>query len=328
MREISFRYKLQPLDVSGMAPILRWLDGLAEHGILAPSEQQRNRFGHHMYSMSTLVKHMMMSKMLKRSKPLKQAIQGALSIALGDALSQKLMDDIRDGVLKIPGQTTLYRHELSIHAGWLLHNRISVSDDDCWFAMVDSSSQGGRDWVLCVVSMLRSEQVLHAFDLASCIIQNRSRPQDGDEDIGAKMKELSGLLKLHTFTPTAVGSKRGSILHKLHALLHSWRLSLVTWYDVCRALRGCVSFTCDFGTERLLQRVPPMPLSALFPWSSSMSAGDSAQHSGSPSPLHFDGGSDHDDTEAAVDGIDGQGQELDFGDDGGGPLLCSFVVSM
>ena len=60
----------------------------------------------------------------------------------------------------------------------------------------------------------------------------------------------------HTLIPTATGSKRGSVLHKLHNMVHAIFMDHGTWEGVGHFLGSVVAFVSDQGTERLLAQVP------------------------------------------------------------------------
>ena len=50
-------------------------------------------------------------------------------------------------------------------------------------------------------------------------------------------------------TPTALGSGRSSLVHKVHAIAHSARLSAADWRYTCRMMNETLSWTGDLGVE-------------------------------------------------------------------------------
>eukprot|EP00969_Alexandrium_andersonii_P190844 8431098-Alexandrium_andersonii.AAC.1 len=65
--------------------------------------------------------------------------------------------------------------------------------------------------------------------------------------------------------PVGVGSGRADLRYKVHALLHSQRLSTESWADAVCLLNSTFSWTGDLGTEARLPRVR-VELADLFPW--------------------------------------------------------------
>eukprot|EP00974_Lingulodinium_polyedra_P051240 4928696-Lingulodinium_polyedra.AAC.1 len=66
------------------------------------------------------------------------------------------------------------------------------------------------------------------------------------------MQRLRSVMQAVRVPPVAVGSKRASLGHKMHALAHALYMMYGAWHLVCRVLNTTTSFTTDFGTERLL----------------------------------------------------------------------------
>ena len=67
----------------------------------------------------------------------------------------------------------------------------------------------------------------------------------------------------HMFPPGAVGSRRASLLHKLHAVLHSMRMDLGSWNEVKDFCDDIVAFTTDAGVESGLAGVQAQNLITL-----------------------------------------------------------------
>ena len=81
---------------------------------------------------------------------------------------------------------------------------------------------------------------------------------------------MSDLLRMQIqkedLTPVALASKRTTLAHKMHALLHAMYLRTPSWATVARCMHCISCWTSDQGTERLLCQFPSMPLGELFRW--------------------------------------------------------------
>eukprot|EP00969_Alexandrium_andersonii_P292009 12905991-Alexandrium_andersonii.AAC.1 len=64
-------------------------------------------------------------------------------------------------------------------------------------------------------------------------------------------------------TPVAIGSRRASMAHKMHAFVHALFLLSGSWNSVSRIIKNVIGWTCDLGTERLLSRFPKVPMARL-----------------------------------------------------------------
>ena len=69
----------------------------------------------------------------------------------------------------------------------------------------------------------------------------------------------------HICPPTAVGSRRAGLVHKLHALLHSLLLENHLFAGLRQFLSQVRAVTTDFGTEIGFAEARNIQLSSLFP---------------------------------------------------------------
>ena len=70
----------------------------------------------------------------------------------------------------------------------------------------------------------------------------------------------------HICPPAALGARRGHLLFKLHALLHTLQLEIGSWKHVADFLASVRAVTTDFGVESGLAELENINLSLLFPW--------------------------------------------------------------
>lgn len=99
------------------------------------------------------------------------------------------------------------------------------------------------------------------FDSMQELSRCRADGDDGeallaDIDQTALDAELRDMISRHVPIPTSIGSGRGSVAHKAHALLHSLYMDLGSWASVRDFMASVVSFTSDQGVEALLATLP------------------------------------------------------------------------
>jgi hypothetical protein len=101
------------------------------------------------------------------------------------------------------------------------------------YITLDSSPQGGYDWLQSSFTLLEESVLLTAFDAATELC-NRAQSIDCQESV---ICESSKALKWEPGVPVAIGSGRASVAHKLHAFIHSLRMVCPTW--LLTAVRHC-----------------------------------------------------------------------------------------
>jgi hypothetical protein len=113
------------------------------------------------------------------------------------------------------------------------------------FSTIDSSPQGGWDWVMHGSRTLSLESCAKAFQLAQDLHQaGLSDKQEADIQ-----EELSTLLALCQGVPTAVGSGKSSLRRKVHAVIHSQRLVSGSWREAIALHNSSFSWCGDMGVE-------------------------------------------------------------------------------
>ena len=63
-----------------------------------------------------------------------------------------------------------------------------------------------------------------------------------------------------------MGSKRSSMPHRFHALVHGVRLIVFDRTSACRLVNSMGTLISGLGVERLLPRFPPIPVDKIFAW--------------------------------------------------------------
>lgn len=163
------------------------------------------------------------------------------------------------GDLILPSPATLSRGRLYLDVAYMfrmreVHNEVMQSGA-LIMGMVDSSPQGGRDWVIHECCFLHQD----ALQVVTEAAEQMARIGLGFEvveDVGGAMRSLQDVVargfRTHVFPPTGLGSWHGNIAHKFHAVLHGLRLECSSWRVVQALLHNYFTITTDLGVERKL----------------------------------------------------------------------------
>ena len=95
------------------------------------------------------------------------------------------------------------------------------------------------------------------------------RIQDLPLDLEAeerRVSELRSFIITHVPPPATLGSKAGSLFHRLSCLVHVFSLLTSSGLRLERLLRSIVCICTDLGTESSLHRVRQLPLNDILPW--------------------------------------------------------------
>eukprot|EP00969_Alexandrium_andersonii_P112740 4982158-Alexandrium_andersonii.AAC.1 len=146
------------------------------------------------------------------------------------------------------------------------------SVDTCLYLQADSSPQFGRDWFILEYSMIQGsapayKRMSELIDrLATLDALANAFRRDGRLSECAEMQKrecadaVRAAIDTHIPVPTSLGSKRSSLAHKLHCLIHNLILDFGDLESVCRWCSRVVRFTSDQGTESLFWSVPESTL--------------------------------------------------------------------
>eukprot|EP00969_Alexandrium_andersonii_P058905 2595714-Alexandrium_andersonii.AAC.1 len=127
--------------------------------------------------------------------------------------------------------------------------------------MADSSPQGSFDWMMRTSVTVGQSGAVLLFRRAMELLRDPAGPGE----VEAAQALASGL-QVRCAPPCGIGSGRASAWHKLHAVLHSFRLESPSWQVVAEHVNGIVSWTTDLGVESYFPGLPRVSLRKLFPW--------------------------------------------------------------
>ena len=257
------------------------------------------------FSSKAIVTAVQSCTLLRDSAGLERQMRFAVRLLLPDQ-ADGLIYAIDQGLVRPPSASSVSRWRLAVDVGFMFIMRSLVSNNKnhavrCLLA--DSSPQKGFDWFLTEWHTLSPADFSGWASNVWQLTQNRCRalkllkaldstslghdPVDLEAQLHALQQERSRLDKLlqavvphtqqpavdiHLSLPVAQGSKRTSIAHKVHALLHTLYLEVGGWHRVGEFLASVRALTSDYGTESGLVDMMNIDLTALFPWTETAAA--------------------------------------------------------
>ena len=209
------------------------------------------------FSLETLVHSLIISGYLHNSADMRDLLRSALRVCIRVPELLEHFDSLHCKPRRVPGASTLYRHRLTVHIAfcrWVsnVNNPIVLDESGfCRWGTLDSSPQGSWDWLLAGATLARMAVVESCYEDANQLIvlgKQQDSKFTADEQT-AVAHRLARHLSIVQGTPTAVGAGRSGLIHKVHALAHSVRLSAANWKQTCRLLNQTVTWTADMGVE-------------------------------------------------------------------------------
>ena len=215
---------------------------------------QQYLFGRRAYDISLLLHALMASAHLRTTKSLWEVVRHCLYIAVHDArLRAHFLEQIESQKV-VPSQTTLVRNRITLHIGFcrllsLQHG--DIIDADCGFvrwATMDESPQGHFAWMMHGGIAMRIDRMLAVFRQAQRLSNSKSLGLTAAVQ-SQIVNDIASDLLLTQGVPTALGSGRCSLRHKMAAVTHSCRLQLSSWKDSVRWINSTFCWTGDLGVE-------------------------------------------------------------------------------
>ena len=208
------------------------------------------------YNVSILVSSMLLAGYLKDSSHLRESLDFAIRIVIGDDSMAKYFSDQLKQDHAVPGRSTLHRHRLSVHIAlcrWVQDvNAAMMTEPVVAWRTMDGSPQGGYDLIITGCTVMRASELIDALKIAWALCATDGE-EISSEDEKAYVAQLSPLLRITQGVPASVGSGRSSMRHKMHATCHSERLQQPDWEHVARSINSTFSWTADLGEVTLTE---------------------------------------------------------------------------
>ena len=179
---------------------------------------------------------------------------------------------------RVPHKSTLSRCQVRVDMMYSLFWRDYLSDfKGLAFAWVDSSPQGGTDWLIALIRVIRADDVNKCFE-AACLLEKtvaqvkQAFQSDDSDALVALVKErwrcrqlLEGAICIHRLLPGGIGSGAAKVDQKLSSFcckLFAETQSLAALKGFLQCIRG---FCTDSGTEMSLADASGVSLQQVLP---------------------------------------------------------------
>ena len=280
---------------------VRWLDELGEDlsmylgdgccvQILQTIEGRcRGRGNGGDYSVLFLIKSFLLCHLVRSSQQLRTILARAAHLTCPPNLARLFDAALMDKRLPVPDRATVSRFRLKLDAGFMLATRrrlqkkcTSAESAPCHiFFKLDSSPFHNRNWLMCEFECIDASDCMEFFgasvqlfdvaearrlshhDAGEAQVGDRAKPSEAEL---ALIENMESLIWHHHLIPTALGTKRASLIRKLHCMFHALYMEVGASDLLGRFLRMIEVVTSDQGVERLASRTVPLPFKSLFPY--------------------------------------------------------------
>ena len=117
-KRIMSREEVPEEDVERWGQVVTWLDA-ARDKLEQNAEKDHELLGRNFaYNMAFLCQCVLLAHKLMDKSQLVRIIRRAMDVALPEGWGARLMDSAA-GLTRVPGATTINRHKLTLHAGFL-----------------------------------------------------------------------------------------------------------------------------------------------------------------------------------------------------------------
>lgn len=262
-------------DIAWLEAHAGLLDGISRAGLVG-----FGRFGSQArYRILSLIHIFIMSRSLKNYGDLRSVLAASIRVLLPPSVAKVFLEQLAEKRLPSPG--VMSRFALTLDCGWMLITRAWLcnhfangSESPAVHAMIDSSPQGGVDYVNTVLYIVPGASKVPWLQAYRGLVRScqRQRNEQGDsdaEDLGTDtefMETLRDSMIEHHCAPVGLGAQHGSTLHKAHCLYHQLWLEVG---QVCVLGNLCASFasiTGDLGVESGVPSLQPRAFSDMFPY--------------------------------------------------------------
>ena len=232
--------------------------------IRSKPQQQQQLTGR--YTSWFAIQAVMFSSFLRDSAKIQDALKQGIMMAFPQTIANNLLQMLEESPNPHAGTLSRWRVLFEAAACLQLRPRLAkffnsteppqspqhASVPMAMHVLVDSSPQGGRDWLLSEVHMLGHRVPLQKMLLLFWkVCELHPRAEDLDEDmcheLVAAEQELADAVEVLVLPPAGLGHQRSNLHHKLHGLIHS--LWLAVGACLPQVVEAISSFTTDFGTE-------------------------------------------------------------------------------
>ena len=303
------------LDLQSLALSIQRL----QQGLFSTTLAFQRRFGGTQFLPGILLEALLHARLLRNIGAQRDALIQGTRVVVPDSLRPALVNRI---VHATPGRSSVYAAMLDVDIATMLYQRtLTTTEPNRYYMWADSSPQGGVDWLVTRYDSIPASSLVQTHDSYLFLLSSRNqlvelvsvqvRPDDGDaaRQGGSAMNnpdsvhEVTELLRAravcsellqdkltsHMQVPIGIGSRAGSLEHKLRALLFAFYLERPV-ANIPVALSSVMSMTTDLGTESGMMDYRTESWQSLMPTWMGLASGlvddcgaESFQHDGSAS---------------------------------------------
>ena len=183
------------------------------------------------FAVHTLIHALLLADFFTSQEHMREGVKHSLRLAINDSSVADYFVKRLETPGVLPSTSVLNQHRFGLVLAYfhLLQQEHKIGLDEGGYVIhrtVDSSPQGGHDWVLHGYRCIRADKIVKLFRLAHEFILRADEP---GYDSSAVTAIFEAHLRMVQGMPCAVASGRCSLLHKLHAIVHSTRLYCPSW---------------------------------------------------------------------------------------------------
>ena len=213
------------------------------------------------YATSFLLQTVMFAMHLRNSAALSVALRKAFAL-LPPLWSNVLQESL--SMVAVPSAATISRAKLFLDVTYMLYMRTRLQDllgeGSCFYLLCDSSPQGNQNWEMMEWYGIKGSCMAQAFDMFLDQMKLKATPlheltREALQEAAGRADVIRDAQIHHVLPPVALGVRRATILHKIHAILHGIRLEASSFQQVQTLLDNALSVTADLGTESELVHV-------------------------------------------------------------------------
>ena len=204
-----------------------------------------------------LLKLVGLSTGLKNTRYIKDTFRNAVAL-LSDTLGVRWVQEMVEQV-HIPKQSKVSSWRFYVDVAYMICVRI-VTARTAYFRclQIDSSPQAGRDYLNCIVSMIKVSFLARLFALTVWLERNPLRAHVEDMTLLARHEaiqiEITAEVWIHHLPTTLVGMGSASVSAKLHAFAHALRCEAFNAGRLTKDAEEMFCFTPDFGYGEVLDQ--------------------------------------------------------------------------
>jgi hypothetical protein len=243
--------------------------------------QQANRqvsaTGGFRYKLAFLIKTVLLCGNVRDTRKIRDVLHQAIALICPPALAGAFLRTLTNVRYSVPSASTICHARFCCDMTLLLSQRalfasicgIDREHSPLLLAMTDSSPQGRYNWQNTLFSLIKAEDLLDVGRSAVQLVRLRVDCRENVETSDAELGCLSALAsKIRNFycTCAALGSRRASLGHKLHAILHQCFMMTGTPPLLQKVCASIASWTVDLGVESLVNTTQPVGFDEVFPY--------------------------------------------------------------